>query len=269
MWYSTKAMKNILKSKKSELESGAKTASGSRNLVADEVLVEEFLNDFNKVSSFEELLKRYEPKLNRYVRSLGVEQNMAFDIVQEAFLKAYRNIRSFNPKKGKWSSWIYRVAHNCAMDHFKKAKKDLTVDEDEWWDSIAVPETITKELNLKLDSERLAKFMSSLDVKYRHPLTLYFLEGRSYKEIGSILRLPTATVSTRIKRGKERLLAALEEDSKKVERMRDKKSDRKLGIKLSLPDASKEIEKVKQTISRVRSKSRKNKKGRSLKKVSK
>jgi RNA polymerase sigma-70 factor (ECF subfamily) len=180
---------------------------------SDESLVEEFLNDFNKVDSFEELLNRYEPKLNRYIRSLGVEQNLAKDVVQESFIKAYRNIRSFNPKKGKWSSWIYRIAHNCAMDSFKKSNKDLTVDEDEWWDGIAVPENITSELNLKLDVERLAKLMSKLDVKYRHPLNLYFLDGKSYKEISAILRLPTATVSTRIKRGKEKIVKLSEQQN--------------------------------------------------------
>jgi RNA polymerase sigma-70 factor, ECF subfamily len=219
----------------------------------DEMLVEEFLSDFNKVDSFEELLNRYEPKLNRYIRSLGIEQNMAKDVVQDSFIKAYRNIRSFNPKKGKWSSWIYRIAHNCAMDSFKKSNKDLTVDEDEWWNGIAVPENITTELNLKLDVERLAKLMSKLDVKYRHPLNLYFLDGKSYKEISAILRLPTATVSTRIKRGKEKILKLNDEKQSvkntKAQNGEELKKDRKNSkgsrkipnIKLSLPDMPKHM----------------------------
>jgi RNA polymerase sigma-70 factor (ECF subfamily) len=229
-------MKKIFKKNNKNLILEKETDSSVKT---DEALVEEFLSDFNKVASFEELLNRYEPKLNRYIRSLGVEQNMAKDVVQDSFLKAYRNIRSFNPKKGKWSSWIYRIAHNCAMDSFKKTNKDLTVDEDEWWDGIAAPENITKELNLKLDVERLAKLMTKLDAKYRYPLNLYFIDGKSYKEIAEILRLPTATVSTRIKRGKEKLLKLTEDQKPKKSKNKNKESKRaprKIpNIKLNIP----------------------------------
>ena len=172
---------------------------------SDEKVAEMFLSDLSNLSLFENLLVRYEQKLLRYVRSLGIEQNLAHDVVQDTFIKAYRNIRSFNPKKGKWSSWIYRITHNVAMDSFKKQKKDLTVDDDEWWDGISVPETISEELNIKLNNENLLQGLKSVDIKYREPLMLYYFEAKSYKEIGEILRLPVATVSTRIKRGKDKL----------------------------------------------------------------
>lgn len=181
---------------------------------SDEQLAEMFLNDLSNLSLFEDLLTRYEQKLLRYVRSLGIEQNLAYDVVQDSFIKAYRNIRSFNPKKGKWSSWIYRIAHNVAMDSFKKQKKDLTVDDEAWWDGIAVPETISDELNIKLNNENLMKGLLAVDIKYREPLMLYYLEAKSYKEVGEILRLPTATVSTRIKRGKDKLKDVINEQLK-------------------------------------------------------
>lgn len=181
---------------------------------SDEAVAELFLDDLSNLSLFEDLVLRYEQKLLRYVRSLGIEQNLAYDVVQECFIKAYRNIRSFNPKKGKWSSWLYRIAHNCAMDSFKKSKKDLTVDEDEWWDGISVPETISEELNIKLNNENLMSGLRKVDLKYREPLMLYYLEGEAYKEIGDILRLPVPTVSTRIKRGKEKLRDVINEELK-------------------------------------------------------
>ena len=181
---------------------------------SDEQLAEMFLNDLSNLSLFEDLLTRYEQKLLRYVRSLGIEQNLAYDVVQDSFIKAYRNIRSFNPKKGKWSSWIYRIAHNVAMDSFRKQKKDLTVDDEAWWDGIAVPETISDELNIKLNNENLMKGLLAVDIKYREPLMLYYLEAKSYKEVGEILRLPTATVSTRIKRGKDKLKDVINEQLK-------------------------------------------------------
>ncbi len=205
-------MKNILKVKR--VGSDKKALENKKGLPKDEQLAEEFLDNLDNLDLFEELMRRYELKLIRYVRSLGLEQNLAEDVVQECFIKAYRKIRSFNPKKGKWSSWIYRIAHNCAIDSFKKQKKDLTVDEDEWWETIAVPETISEELNMKINAGVLSSGLKVLDVKYREPLMLHYLEHKGYKEVGEILRLPTATVSTRIKRGKERLRQVLEEQSK-------------------------------------------------------
>lgn len=181
---------------------------------SDESVAELFLKDLSNLSLFEDLVLRYEQKLLRYVRSLGIEQNLAYDVVQESFIKAYRNIRSFNPKKGKWSSWLYRITHNCAMDSFKKSKKDLTVDDDEWWNGISVPETISDELNIKLNSENLMVALRKVNLKYREPLMLFYLEGKAYREIGDILRLPTPTVSTRIKRGKEKLRDVINDELK-------------------------------------------------------
>lgn len=192
-----------------------------KTMDSDEVVAELFLKDLSNLTLFEDLVIRYEQKLLRYVRSLGIEQNLAYDVVQESFIKAYRNIRSFNPKKGKWSSWLYRIAHNCAMDSFKKSKKDLTVDEDEWWDGIAVPETISDELNIKLNNENLMSALKKINLKYREPLMLFYIEGKAYKEIGDILRLPTPTVSTRIKRGKEKLRDVINDELKGKAKMEE------------------------------------------------
>lgn len=188
---------------------------------SDEAVAELFLKDLSNLKLFEDLVLRYEVKLVRYVRSLGIEQNLAYDVVQDCFIKAYRNIRSFNPKKGKWSSWLYRIAHNCTMDYFKKSKKDLTVDEDEWWDGISVPETISEELNIKLNNENLMAGLRRVDLKYREPLMLYYLENKAYKDISDILRMPVPTVSTRIKRGKEKLRNVINEELKGVSKIEE------------------------------------------------
>ena len=207
---------------------------------SDEELAEAFLKDFTKIELFEELILRYEPKLLRYVRSLGIEQNLADDVVREAFIKAYRNIRSYNPKKGKWSSWMYRIGHNAAMDSFKKQKKDLTVDDDVWWDGIAVPETITEELELKFNNQDLMQNLAKLEIKLREPLMLNYIEAKSYKEIASILRMPVATVSTRIRRGKIKLKEVMEDpeiietEKKSLEKSNSKKTVRSKESKRNL-----------------------------------
>jgi RNA polymerase sigma-70 factor (ECF subfamily) len=226
---------------------------------SDEELAEAFLKDFTKIELFEELILRYEPKLLRYVRSLGIEQNLADDVVQEAFIKAYRNIRSYNPKKGKWSSWMYRIGHNAAMDSFKKQKKDLTVDDDVWWDGIAVPETITEELELKFNNQDLMQNLAKLEIKLREPLMLNYIEAKSYKEIASILRMPVATVSTRIRRGKIKLKEVMvaREDSKGLKVPEALEPEKKSSEKFKSKFKSKSKSKSKKTVRSKNSKASK------------
>jgi RNA polymerase sigma-70 factor (ECF subfamily) len=184
------------------------------NQLTDEAIVADFLVDVAQLNLFEELIRRYEQKLIRYGRSLGLELNSAEDVVQDCFIKAYKNIRGFNGQKGKFSSWIYRIMHNVAVDHFKKSKKDLLVDDETWWDGVADSKNFVEELEIKIEGEQLVRAIGKLNLKYKEPLLLYFLEGKSYKEVAEILRLPVATVSTRIRRGKEALKLKLKEDSK-------------------------------------------------------
>ena len=74
------------------------------------------------VGAYAEIMNRYEPKLHPYVTYLIHNQTMADDIVQDTFIKAYRNLRGFNLKY-KFSSWVYRNAHNEAMNAIKKERQ--------------------------------------------------------------------------------------------------------------------------------------------------
>ena len=65
------------------------------------------------------LVRRYQKRLTDYARRLGADYDSAQDIVQQAFISAYQNINGFNHKY-KFSSWIYRIVHNQAVNYFKK-----------------------------------------------------------------------------------------------------------------------------------------------------
>lgn len=151
---------------------------------------------------YTEIVKRYEKKLMRYAMSLIRDDSKAQDIVQNAFIKAFINLRSFNQKL-KFSSWIYRITHNEAINEIKKYRREISFDdvpEIEYIPSNDQPaEDIVDANQIKtLLTESLAK----LSALYREPLVLLFFEERSYQEISDILRLPIGTVGTRINRGK-------------------------------------------------------------------
>jgi RNA polymerase sigma-70 factor (ECF subfamily) len=162
------------------------------------------------------LIERYEATLGRYFERLGVRvREDREDLLQNAFLKAYRNLNSFDPELA-FSSWMYRIAHNEAMSFFraKKARPQVVLGEegqmlltelkDESADTTALADA-------RLGAEQLSRGLALLDAKYRDVLTLRFFEERSYAEISDIMELPVGTVATLIHRAKRALRRALDE----------------------------------------------------------
>ncbi len=148
--------------------------------------------------AYAEIVERYQQKLLRYANYLIKDDHKAKDVVQETFIKAYINLNSFNTKK-KFSSWIYRITHNLAINEAKKYQKEVKLidnienrEHEKIWRDIEKKEII-KEVKLCLDD---------MPIIYKEPISLYFLEEKSYDEISDILRIPNGTVATRINRAK-------------------------------------------------------------------
>lgn len=160
---------------------------------------------------YAKLVKRYEQKLLRYANYLINNQYKAADIVQESFIKAFINLKSFNVNK-KFSSWIYRIVHNQAINYLKKHRQELSWDKNIWLkDIIKDDKDLEKDLIRKEDIIRVTQGLKRLGIKYKEPLVLFYLEDRSYEEISDILRIAIGTVGTRINRGKKLLKLILEE----------------------------------------------------------
>ncbi len=147
---------------------------------------------------YAEIIHRYEKKLLRYALYLFNDEQLAADAVQEALIKAYVNLHSFDVKK-KFSSWLYRIVHNQAINLIRKNKQHSLIEENSELDSgiDLEDDLIKKELKAHLHN-----CINQMPILYKEPLTLYFLEEKSYEEISDILRLPIGTVGTRIKRAK-------------------------------------------------------------------
>jgi len=164
--------------------------------LSDEQLVK-YVREQDK-ETYAEIINRYKDKLMRYALYLTGDDDKAADVVQESFIKAYINLNGFDVKK-KFSSWIYRIAHNEAMNILIKDKKQSFLGEDVDFDSGVNLEDdfVRKELQIKAQD-----CLKRLPVLYREPLMLYFIEEKSYEEISDILRIPIGTVGTRINRAK-------------------------------------------------------------------
>ncbi|MEA3452935.1 MAG: RNA polymerase sigma factor [Patescibacteria group bacterium] len=159
-----------------------------------------------ETDSFGILVERYEVKMKRYARKFLFGYEDAEDIVQQVFLKAYINIKSFDRDK-KFSSWLYRIAHNEFINAIRKKKREPLpfFDSDLLFPRLATKESADKEIKEEELRQIIDKCLDKVSPKYREPLVLYYFEELSYKEISTILRIPVSTVGIRILRAKKTL----------------------------------------------------------------
>jgi len=163
--------------------------------------------------AFTELANRYWDKLNSYVRRLQPGTSEAEDIVQDALLKAYTNLRSFNTER-RFSPWIYRITHNAFVDHVKSRARDPLpfFDPEVLFPHPVATDNPAVEADIGSIRRLLDAHLNDLDRRYREPLILRYYEDLSYKDIGDILRIPVGTVSIRIKRGLAKLRLTIPRD---------------------------------------------------------
>ncbi len=181
------------------------------------------MNDFDRLSDedmaelvrskdqelYRELVRRFQDKLLRYANYLVRDEDQAADVVQEAFIKAFVNLKGFNTKK-KFSSWIYRIVHNEAINQLKRSKKITPLSGQKWLEGkIKSNDDLEKEFLKKEEKETIRLNLEKLPLKYSEPLALFYFEEKSYDEISDILRVPMGTVGTRISRGKKLLRGVL------------------------------------------------------------
>jgi RNA polymerase sigma-70 factor, ECF subfamily len=164
--------------------------------LSDEEMVREVCNSDKELYS--EIIRRYQSKLMRYASYLMRDETTGADVVQNGFIKAYINLRGFDTKK-KFSSWLYRIIHNEAMNALGKDKNNRPINEyDHFESNIDIEDDVIK----KELTEHTYSCLNEMTLLYREPLSLYYLEEKSYEEISDILHIPIGTVATRINRAK-------------------------------------------------------------------
>jgi RNA polymerase sigma-70 factor (ECF subfamily) len=156
------------------------------------------------IDAFGILVERYEVKLRRYARKFLMGKDDTDDLVQDVFLHTYANIRSVDTGR-KFSSWIYRIAHNTFVNALRKRENSRRVylDFDTILPSLRAEETTDDALLRKEEKALVEKTLEKIGEKYREVLVLYYIEELSYEEIADVLSIPVATVGVRLRRGKE------------------------------------------------------------------
>lgn len=170
--------------------------------LTDIQLVEKSLED---IKHFEELVSRYETKLLNYILRKGnysVEE--AEDLLQEIFIKTWKNLNSFDPKFA-FSTWIYTIARNETYSFFRKwskRKDDIPLDKLNF--KFHAKDDLSETINKTLNKELIIETLNKLKQSQKEILTLYYLEEMSYKEISYILKKPENTIATNLRRAKQK-----------------------------------------------------------------
>jgi len=160
------------------------------------------------------IVERYESALLRYVRRMVWDDHeIVEDITQEVFIKAYQSLNGYNPKL-KFSSWIYRIAHNLCVDNLRKNTKkhhtSLDIEDEESQSliqKIASDENISHSIATHETRQAVQTIIRWLPEKYKTVIILAFMEDKSYEEISDILQIPIGTVGTLINRAKKHFFA--------------------------------------------------------------
>jgi len=179
-----------------------------KNQPSDEELIARFQE--GDIYAFEQLVRKYkEPLLNFVYRFIG-DLVEAEDIVQDTFYRVYKN-KHYYKEVAKFSTWIYTIAGNLAKTELRRRrrkkffsihKETQTEKELDLPDLSNGPEVQT---NTIITEKIIQKAISNLPQKFRQVIVLRDIQGFSYEEISSIIKVPLGTVKSRVNRARLRL----------------------------------------------------------------
>ena len=150
---------------------------------------------------FQQLVDDYYEALYRFAMSLARDPDRAADLVQETYcIWAAKGGQLRDPSKAK--SWLFTTLHREFLAHRRRASR-FTSDPDAAETAIENTQANDEGSDRQLDGQHALELLSQLDDMFRAPLTLFYLQQHSYKEIAEILEIPIGTVMSRISRGKE------------------------------------------------------------------
>ena len=158
--------------------------------------------------AFPELVRELERPLLYYAAKLLVDEDAAFDVLQEVWLAAYRGIRRLeDPRTVR--SWLYRITHDRAID---RIRQDRSRDRAESARAESVPEELDNDPSFDSeDAGALHRALDRIDLKHREVLVLHFLDDLPIGDIAEVIGIPVGTVKSRIHHAKRALKEELDQ----------------------------------------------------------
>jgi len=164
---------------------------------------------------FEELVRRYQRPIAAYVYRMIGDYESSLDLTQEVFIKVYASLTRYRAEY-KFSTWIYRIAHNVAIDYLRRnavARREMSftleADDAEEFEMPLASSALTPEEESELKERRaeIEAVIGCLPPPYRELIVLRHAHDMNYDEIAEVTNLPLGTVKNRIFRAREAMRA--------------------------------------------------------------
>ena len=165
--------------------------------------------------SFEELVRRYQRPITNYVYRMLSDYDAALDVTQEVFIKVYNSLARYSSDY-KFSTWLYRIAHNAAIDYMRRNSVSQQSIETENADGSYQLQIESPRPNPEQERERsewrteIETVVKCLPTVYRELIMLRHAQDLSYDEIAEIMGLPMGTVKSSLHRARKELAGHLE-----------------------------------------------------------
>lgn len=151
---------------------------------------------------FEILLTRYEANIYAVAYKICKKHREAEDIAQEILLQVFRSLDQFD-NQAKFSTWLYRLSVNKALDYIRKQNRIHEVTNDVAIQNTAMTATPEKLILEREERQLTNEYVAKLSPKYKFVLELFYFEGKSYQEIACLLNISIKTVESRLYRAKK------------------------------------------------------------------
>jgi len=161
-------------------------------------------------TAFDTLVRRHTPRMYRVALRIVGEAIDAEDVVQDAWISAWRGLRAYRGDAAP-STWLYRVVSNAALAHLRRRRP--TVPLDDTADRLSTVDDADTPERAALRADEVAavhRAVAELDPSQRVPLVLREFEGLSYEEVAAVLQVSVSAVRSRLHRARRTLLVTLE-----------------------------------------------------------
>jgi RNA polymerase sigma-70 factor (ECF subfamily) len=178
-------------------------------------------------AAWEEIVQTYNRRIYNICYRFAGSADDAEDLAQEAFIKMYRTLSSYDPSKGAFVTWVSTITRNLLVDHFRKTKQDRMTDSldsaaSEYEDAQPLSEQIQDQSTLpdarvrSRAGQTVHAALGRLSPELREAVILRDLQDMDYREIATVLKVPEGTVKSRINRGRAELARLLQRTYRQV-----------------------------------------------------
>jgi RNA polymerase sigma-70 factor, ECF subfamily len=155
--------------------------------------------------AFSQLYEHYFPQIYAFIMRRCGHQQLTEDLTSQVFLKAFKNLRDYQPRGYTFGAWVYRIATNALMDHYRKASTRSEHPTDELPERADQSRLAHEEIESEQQRQELLSLVDRLNEKDKHIITLKFFAELSVKEIAKVVSLSPNAVSVRIYRALDTL----------------------------------------------------------------